>query len=342
MESIGNLEFTLLFLIYSFCFVSAIYEQEFLNFQSDFNKVYQSEQERNERFHNFQKNMEKIKQLNFQSKNAVYGVTKFSDYTEEEFRSKVLSRRPRISSSFVDLNFEVANFSVCAASFRFPEMCTGSLENVDWRQKGVVTEVKDQGECGSCWSFGTTGDIEGGWFLAGNKLIPLSEQMLVSCDYTDYGCGGGLQSTAFEFIMKVGGIESEEFYPYTSGSGDSFKCHMNKKRFVANISSWVQVSQNKDEAKIAEYVQKNGPITIAINANPMQLYQKGIDNPSSCDPDELNHAVLIVGFGSTPDGTDYWIIKNSWGTNWGEDGYYRIVRGQNKCGVAEDPLHAII
>jgi C1A family cysteine protease len=334
------LRLTILFLSCLF-YCSAIYEQEFLTFQRNFNKVYPSEQERTYRFHIFQKNMEKINLLNDHSTTANYGITKFSDLTEEEFRNRVLVQRPRISPLFVDLSVQNASSDACAAKERFPEMCSGNLETVDWRQKGAVTGVKDQGTCGSCWSFGTTGDIEGAWYLAGNKLISLSEQMLVSCDYSDYGCGGGLQSTAFDYIIKVGGIESEEYYPYKSGDGGSFACQMNKKRFVANISSWVQVTQDKDEAKIAEYVQKNGPITIAINATPMQHYQKGIDNPSSCDPEELNHAVLIVGFGST-DGTDYWIIKNSWGADWGEDGYYRIVRGENKCGVAEDPVHSII
>jgi len=230
--------------------------KNFLKFQRDFSKVYPSEEDRTYRLHIFQKNMEKIKEMNTKSLNTIYGVTKFSDLTEEEFRTKVLRKRGKISPLFSDFNIQGADFNTCAAKGRYPQMCYEKLENVDWREKGAVTAVKDQGQCGSCWSFGTTGDIEGGWFLAGHKLVSLSEQMLVSCDYSDYGCGGGLQSTAFEYIMKVGGIESENFYPYKSGDGGSFNCHMNKKRFVANISSYVQVSEDKDEAKMSDYVQK--------------------------------------------------------------------------------------
>ena len=193
----------------------------------------------------------------------------------------------------------------------------------------------------SCWSFGTTGDIEGTWFLAGNKLTSLSEQELVSCDKTDAGCGGGLQETAFAWVIKKGGLTGEADYPYVSGGGNVPTCKTHKESLVkAKISSWYRVSGSAaGESAIEEQLAKVGPITIGINATPMQDYTGGIDDPKNCDPQSLDHAVLIVGYGEEK-GTKYWKIKNSWATSWGEKGYYRIVRGQDKCGLANDAVHS--
>mmetsp|Transcript_30214 Transcript_30214/g.42107 ORF Transcript_30214/g.42107 Transcript_30214/m.42107 type:complete len:241 (-) Transcript_30214:182-904(-) len=217
-------------------------------------------------------------------------------------------------------------------------------DSLDWTIKGAVTPVKDQGQCGSCWSFGTTGDIEGVHFLATGKLVSLSEQELVSCDDggEDEGCNGGLQEDAFEFVIKQGGLVTEEEYPYTSGGGRTGRCDKSKEKqkIGASISGWSQVSDNaKGENKILKALIASGPITIGINATPMQDYDSGIDNPRRCSGQMLDHAVLIVGYG-TEDGVDYWKIKNSWNTDWGEDGYYRIVRGVNKCGLANDAVHS--
>lgn len=204
-------------------------------------------------------------------------------------------------------------------------------ENLDWVAKGAVTAVKNQGQCGSCWSFGTTGDIEGSWFLGGNDLVALSEQELVSCDKSDNGCGGGLPSIAFDFIIKNGGLVAEESYPYTSGEGDSGMCMKDKMEGTkaAVISSWNTISSSPEgEEKLQEALIKNGPISIGIDATPMQDYFGGIDNPKcGSGSNDLDHAVLIVGFGEE-NGQKFWKIKNSWGPDWGEQGYYRIVRGE--------------
>ena len=143
-------------------------------------------------------------------------------------------------------------------------------------------------------------------------------------------------------MIKVGGIQSEADYPYTSGTGRVATCTVNSAKFVSNISAWGQVSSSASgESKIASYLVANGPVTIGINANPMQDYTSGIDNPASCSALNLNHAVLIVGYG-TENGVDYWLIKNSWGVTWGEQGYYRIVRGVDACGLARDVVHSIV
>jgi len=191
--------------------------------------------------------------------------------------------------------------------------------------------VKNQGQCGSCWSFSTTGNVEGIHFLAGNKLISLSEQQLVDCDKVDQGCDGGLPSNAYQYIMSAGGIELESVYPYTAEDG---ACSFNKGDVVATIKSWASVST--DETKIADYLVANGPLSIGINAEWMQTYTSGISDPWFCDPSELDHGVLIVGFGIGEEwdgATPFWIIKNSWGADWGENGYYRIIRGKEKCGL---------
>jgi len=160
----------------------------------------------------------------------------------------------------------------------------------------------------------------------------------------DSGCNGGLQEVAFEYVIK-NGLTTESNYPYSSGGGSSGTCKSSKLSPVAaTISSWAQVSKGgifggADEDKIKTALLASGPVTIGINASPMQRYHGGIDNPLFCMKSSLDHAVLVVGYG-TENGKDYWKIKNSWNTDWGEDGYYRIVRGKNKCGLANDAVHS--
>ena len=168
--------------------------------------------------------------------------------------------------------------------------------------------------------------------------------MLVSCDKVDAGCNGGRQEDAFKFVMKKGGLVSEEHYRYTSGGGNTGKCNAKKEKgpYVASISGFTSVSNSKTgETKIASALEKAGPITIAINAGPMQDYTGGIDDPKNCASGamDLDHAVLIVGYGEE-NGKKFWKIKNSWAKDWGEDGYYRIIRGVNRCGVAMDASHS--
>merc|ERR1719253_118097 len=198
----------------------------------------------------------------------------------------------------------------------------------DWREKGAVNDVKNQEQCGSCWAFSTVANIEGVNFVKTQKLLSLSEQELVDCDKgSDHGCQGGLPSNAFKYMIssKVG-LEAESKYPYTQKDGT---CHAQKGDELVFITSWKTIST--DEAQIAAALMQYGPLSIGINAGPMQLYQGGIADPKNCDPQALDHGVAIVAFGSETKA--YWTIRNSWGTTWGEKGYYRIVRGVGRCGL---------
>jgi len=319
-------------------------------FKTKYAKTYASKEEEYKRFDIFAANLKQADSDNaalgqVHELHKTQGVTKFMDLTEDEFKVMYLTRKT--GSTFADMNGVLPEFNgECTACKRFPEhaeLLKDPPASFDWTAKGAVTPVKDQGQCGSCWAFGTTGDIEGTWFLAGNKLTSLSEQELVSCDKgTDQGCNGGLQEDAFKYIIK-NGVTSEKNYPYTSGSGKSGLCKKEKESPVAaKITSWNQVSKGgTGEDKIMTALIAQGPITIGINASPMQKYTGGINNPFLCLKSRVDHAVLIVGYG-TDKGVDYWKIKNSWAADWGEDGYYRIVRGKNKCGLAQDAVHSVV
>jgi cathepsin F len=293
---------------------------EFDNFRVKFGKTYTSPEETEIRRAVFAANVAKIASLNAMKDGAVYGVNEFADLTEDEFRSQKLG----FTGGFACKGPQADTDSLPAAD-----------ASVDWRAKGAVTPVKNQGQCGSCWAFSTTGDIEGTTFLATGKLPELSEQDLVDCDKVDQGCGGGLMDQAMETVIKAGGLESESEYPY-KGVGGS--CQFSKSKVVANISSYECVKT--DETAMAAYVSKNGPLSIALNAGPMQFYMGGVADPLFCSPSHLDHGVLIVGYG-TEGSKDYWIIKNSWGETWGEKGYYRIIRGKGKCGLDKFPVHSI-
>jgi len=215
---------------------------------------------------------------------------------------------------------------------------TAFPDNFDWRIVGAVSHVKDQGNCGSCWTFSTTGALESHWAIVKGIAPPdLSEQQLVDCagDYNNFGCNGGLPSQAFQYIQDAGGLDSEIIYPYTGVDGE---CEFLKTQIVASVPYGSANITSGDENALQESLFGFGPISIAFEVtDDFMDYDSGVYTGSTCHQDtgHVNHAVLAIGFGHDgKSNLDYWLVKNSWGTSWGEEGYFRIKRGSNECGLA--------
>ncbi|RLU16605.1 hypothetical protein DMN91_010673 [Ooceraea biroi] len=289
--------------------------------------------ERERRFQIFRDNYNTIKMLRENEQGTGrYGINKFADMSREEFRN-YLGLRPDLRSEN-DIPLPDAEIP---QDVELPP-------NFDWRAKGAVTPVKDQGACGSCWAFSVTGNVEGQYAIKHGKLLSLSEQELVDCDDLDEGCNGGLPDNAYRAIERLGGLELETDYPYEA---ENEKCHFKKKLAKVQLASAVNITS--DETQMAQWLVKNGPISIGINANAMQFYIGGVSHPFKflCNPKNLDHGVLIVGYGESRNAffnkrMPYWIVKNSWGHHWGEQGYYRVYRGDGTCGLNTMATSAVV
>jgi len=249
----------------------------------------------------------------------------FSDMSAEEFQSKVLMSPQDCSATLGRLS----------ADFSDP-----LPPSFDWRDRGVVSEVKSQGHCGSCWTFSTTGALEAHTAIhRGIWRSPrLSEQQLISCagNFDNHGCSGGLPSHAFEYIKDAGGLAREFAYPY---EGKEEVCKYSAASNTSVVGATVLRSFNiteGDEKSLMRYLVNNGPVSVAFQVVPdFRLYKSGVYTSKDCKngPKDVNHAVLVVGYGEEA-GLPYWLIKNSWGTAWGEEGYFKMERNKNMCGIA--------
>jgi C1A family cysteine protease len=297
----------------------------FADFKATHGKVYSAEEEA-VRFGNFVENLRTAARLNAKNPLAQFGVNKFSDLSAAEFKS-----RHNAQKHYANLTRSTV------ANLYTAEQVAAAATPIDWRAKGAVTHVKDQGQCGSCWAFSTTGNIEGQNFLAGHKLTALSEQELVSCDTTDDGCNGGLMDQAFQWLIsnRNGVIVTESSYPYVSGGGDAPSCSLSGKVPGATISGFQDLPH--DEGQMLTWLQSHGPIAVAVDATSWQTYQGGI--LSDCESDQIDHGVLVVGYGLSGS-TGYWIVKNSWASSWGENGYIRVQFGTNQCLINNYPTSA--
>lgn len=306
-------------------------EHLFSKFQIKYNRRYHTSMERQMRLRIFKQNLEMIRQLNENEMgSAKYGITEFADLTSTEYKQRTgLWQRDPLKAA-----------STPKADIPDVEL----PKEFDWRSKGAITPVKNQGNCGSCWAFSVTGNIEGLHAAKTGVLQEYSEQELLDCDTADSACNGGLPDNAFDAIEKIGGLELESEYPY---HGRKEQCHFNKTKVHVKVKGHVDLP--KDETAMAQWLISNGPISIGINANAMQFYRGGVSHPWKllCSKKNLDHGVLIVGYGvseypSFNKTLPYWIIKNSWGSKWGEQGYYRVYRGDNTCGVTEMASSAVL
>jgi len=266
----------------------------------------------------YRQNVEFIEEHNRLNLGFSVAINKFADMTNTEFAQ--LYNGYRMSDRKSMYTFKSSPLMDIA-------------DTVDWRTKGAVTGVKDQGQCGSCWAFSTTGSVEGAFFLKTGKLISVSEQQLVDCSgsYGNYGCDGGLMDYAFKYIIANKGIDTEASYPYTAQDGS---CAWNPANVGATISSFTDVSSG-DEGSLTTSIASR-PVSVAIDASQssFQFYSSGVYYESACSSTQLDHGVLAVGYG-TQSGSDYYIVKNSWGPSWGSNGYILMSRNRdNNCGIA--------
>ncbi|NP_001312246.1 low-temperature-induced cysteine proteinase-like precursor [Nicotiana tabacum] len=295
-------------------------------------KSYNALDEKDKRFQIFKENLRYIDEQNsVPNKSYKLGLTKFADLTNEEYRSMYLgtktSDRRRLLKNKSDRYL--------------PKVGDSLPDSVDWREKGVLVGVKDQGSCGSCWAFSAIASVEAVNSIVTGDVISLSEQELVDCDtsYND-GCNGGLMDYAFDFIIKNGGIDTEEDYPYTGRDGRCDQSRKNAK--VVTINGYEDVPENNEKA--LQKAVASQPVSIAIEAGgkDFQHYVSGIFT-GKCGT-AVDHGVVAVGYGSE-NGMDYWIIRNSWGASWGEKGYLRVQRNvassKGLCGLAIEPSYPV-
>ncbi|CAH1225445.1 CTSL [Branchiostoma lanceolatum] len=277
----------------------------------------------------FEKNKKRIETHNAEAdlgKHTYWlGINHFTHMTEDEFAADVTGSCLRL-----DRKARSAADGVHDSSSNLAELPA----EVDWRNKGYVTPVKDQGQCGSCWAFSTTGSLEGQWFGKTGRLVPLSEQNLVDCSgaYGNLGCQGGLMDDAFSYIRDNGGVDTEASYPYTGRNG---QCRFNKTNVGATDMGFVDIPAGNETA-LMHAVATVGPVSVAIDAghSSIQFYHQGVYDEPSCSSTHLDHGVLAVGYG-TYNSKAYWLVKNSWNTTWGDGGYIMMARNKNnQCGIA--------
>nr|CAH7715326.1 unnamed protein product [Callosobruchus chinensis] len=214
-------------------------------------------------------------------------------------------------------------------------------EEVDWREHGAVTPVKDQGHCGSCWSFSATGALEGQHYRKSGKLVSLSEQNLVDCStkFGNNGCNGGLMDNAFRYIKANGGIDTEQSYPY---DGKDEKCHYDPSEKGATVKNTVNVTKSSAQEKRNFALTRIETFQSSIIQGVKDFFL-GVYSDPECSSTELDHGVLAVGYGTDENGQDYWLIKNSWGPSWGDEGYIKIARNKdNMCGVATQASYPLV
>lgn len=329
----------------------------FMNFTKEYNKTYSNETEKMARYQIFKNNLGLIE--SFADTNSttseteqelINGITQFADLTPKEFQSTYLN-----SLNFTEINnssdlFDPSNDVPTSTDtyWNFLSNSTSTRRNLqtvtipiswDWRSEGAVTSVKYQGLCASCWAFSAAANLEGLYFRKYGKLVSFSPQQMIDCSTANSGCRGGNAALAMQYISQVGGLVLYSSYPPTLTQG---ACQFNPALAVVKVSKYVTTTS--DESKIKQMLYLVGPITVTMNANLLQYYKTGIISATNaqCPSTIINHTVTLVGYGTSTTGYPYWIVKNSWGATWGENGYFRILRGHATCGINTNPVTAVL
>jgi len=261
-------------------------------------------------------------------------VNLLADHSDAELAKRAgVSSRPRPANN--------------GASFVHPAPPAGKANpaSINWVDLGAVTVVKDQGICGSCWSFGTAETLEGAHFRKSGELVELSQQELMDCSwaYQNFACDGGEDFQAYQWIMSNGGLaRASEYGPYLMADG---QCRAKDVHNNIAITGYVNVTEQSEPA-LLDALANIGPISVAIDASlkSFSFYSTGVYYDAACmsDPNDLDHSVLAVGYGTDETGADYWLVKNSWSTHWGDNGYVKIARQNNDCGVATMPTYVLM
>ena len=278
----------------------------------------------------YDRNLERIMKHNSEGHSWTMTVNKFADLTADEFKARFTGGYMPASKK----NTKVGRLGKTRQVYK--DLPAG----VDWRTQGAVTPVKNQQQCGSCWSFSSTGSIEGAWAIAKGQLVSLSEQQLVDCSTAqgNQGCNGGMMDYAFQYVIQNGGITTEDEYPYTATGPNN--CSATGKPIAATISSYTDVPANSDEALM--FAVSKQPVSVAIEADQaaFQFYTSGVMS-AACGTN-LDHGVLVVGYNS-----DAWVVKNSWGPDWGDNGYIQLARGSaydpsGQCGILMSASYPVV
>uniref|UniRef100_A0A6C0C612 Peptidase C1A papain C-terminal domain-containing protein n=1 Tax=viral metagenome TaxID=1070528 RepID=A0A6C0C612_9ZZZZ len=295
-----------------------------------YNKTYENEFNLNSKFSAWRRNREFINDYNKNYTDYSLELNYFADLYHPQWLHRKSYNQPmsKYENPIQPLNEIFRNFSL--------------PNSVDWRDENAVTPIKNQEQCGSCWAFSAVGSMEGQYAIKTGRLVSLSESQIIDCDIngSDSGCNGGFMNGAFRYVIDQGGIDTDSSYPYKPREG---KCMFNKSNSTVSFSTYSKVNGGEINLKMA--VATIGPIAVGIDASSPQFkfYKTGVYYDASCSSTMLDHGVLVVGYGTTVNGSDYWIVKNSWGVNWGDKGYVYMSRNRNNnCGIASSPSYPVM
>jgi C1A family cysteine protease len=335
------------------------HQQLFEEWKAYYRKSYSSKEVEELRFYNFVGTIARARALNEKHNTpGLHGITKFADMSKDEFNAKYLMKKSDLEemrrnapSAFNNSNNLLTREEIAKlvnphgrvirsadGQPASPQLSPNRL--YDWQHEGIITPVKNQESCGSCWAFSTTEQIESNWALKHGLPPPLSPQQIVDCDTQSSGCNGGWPQTAYNYVIKIGGLETNAEYPYIDKDGT---CKDSGSKAVG-ISSYQLISKG-NEAGMYQFVSETAPLSICLNDNNLQTYtgNNQILPASTCDPSHVNHCIQITGYLTDSNANlAAWNVRNSWGTDWGNDGYAYIEYGANACDLTDNPTTAIL